>query len=120
MTEQPFEQPTEQDWLGNPAESPLEAYLHNGHRITLSQAVNCLAELDHVEAAVDAAMRSPEARALWRTRVNTAFLLNIAEKEAARAEEAMQLALSVEDKARGEADKAAVALDEFARKTASA
>ncbi|MET3349613.1 UNVERIFIED_ORG: hypothetical protein ABID57_001285 [Arthrobacter sp. UYEF1] len=121
MTVQPIESPTEQDWLGNPpAKSPVENYLHSGHRLTLSQAVNSIAVLDHVEAAIEAAVLSPELHALIRTRVNAAFLLNIAEKESARAEEALKLALAVEDKARGEVLKAAAAIDAFARKTAGA
>ncbi|KRE72607.1 hypothetical protein [Arthrobacter sp. Soil762] len=104
MTVQPIESPTEQDWLGNPVKPTVESYLHNGHRMTLQQAVNSLSELDHVEAAVEAAVLSPELRAL----------------ESTRAEEAMQLALAVEDKARGEVLKAAAAIDEFARKAVGA
>lgn len=119
MIEQPFESPTEQDWLGNACESPAAHYLRTGRRLTLS-SVSSIAELDIQEASHEAASQSSEALALMRTRLNTQTLLNIAEKESARAEEALQLALKVEDQARGEVLKAAAAIDEFARKTASA
>ncbi|MCO4256488.1 hypothetical protein [Pseudarthrobacter cellobiosi] len=119
MTEQPIESPTEQDWLGNPVKSAVENYLHAGHRLR-PLVVSSIAELDIQEASHEAASQSSEALALMRTRLNTQTLLNIAEKESARAEEALTLALAVEDRARGEVLKAADAIDEFARKTASA
>lgn len=136
MTEQPLQQPTEQDWLGNRAKSPAEAYLQ-GHRRPVTE-LSSIAKLDILEASHTAtanspeenylhkghllpvtSLRSPEALALMRTRIHTQALLNIAEKQSALAEEALQLALAVEDTARAEVLKATEAIDEFARKTAS-
>lgn len=109
MTEKLTEIVTEQGWLGN--DKPA-AYLRDGHRIAPPKLTPPLVSLSRP-------FEQAGAMVLLRSLVNAEAARNIATAAALRAEEALKVALAVEEEAGHEAIAAADAIAEFAREAAA-
>lgn len=121
MTEQPVE--TEQQFLGNVATAPIQAYIGTADVGAIEFAP--LPEIPLQRYAPSAhLLRKPswspvddvEVAALIRKSINANKLLAIAKKESAKAEDALSLALGVENEAAEAVSAADQALIDFTRK----